>query len=55
MLFSLMNENFKINTETREYTKLFIKILYTGHKTKEYWAKKRGDRLAAPFISEKSD
>jgi hypothetical protein len=54
-LFSLMNENDKINTETREFAKLFIKILYTSHKPKDYWAKKRGDQLAAPFTSEKTD
>jgi len=41
MLFSLMNENFKINTQTREYTKLFINILYKSYKSKYYWAKKR--------------
>jgi hypothetical protein len=50
-----MNENFKINTQTQEYTKLFINILYKNHKPKDYWAKKRGDQMAAPFTSEKTD
>jgi hypothetical protein len=48
-----MNENLKITIQTQECIKLFINILYNHHKPKDYWAKKRGDQMAAPFTSDK--